>query len=82
MVLTIGTSHPEVHLYMIACSYPILAHMHLWGQVAALLHTQSSSITLQLMDVQMQAGSYNCGQFTAAFATAFEFTRAGQFHAV
>ena len=34
------------------------------------LHTESPVIHLQFMNVQMQAGGYDCGLFAVAFATA------------
>lgn len=39
-------------------------------QIATLLATPSSHITLHFVDVQMQAGTYDCGLFAIAFATA------------
>lgn len=40
------------------------------SQIAALLNTQFPAIQLQHMNVQMQAGGYDCGLFTLAFAIA------------
>ena len=39
-------------------------------QIAALLETKHNVITLKHMDVQMQSGTYDCGLFAIAFATA------------
>ena len=39
-------------------------------QITALLATKHSIITLKHMDIQMQSGTYNCGPFAIAFATA------------
>ena len=39
-------------------------------QIAALLATKHKIITLKHMDVQMQSGTYDCGLFAIAFATA------------
>ena len=39
-------------------------------QIAALLATKHSVITLKHMDVQIQSGTYDCGLFAIAFAMA------------
>ena len=39
-------------------------------QIAALLATDHDEITLRHMNVQMQSGTYDCGLFAIAFATA------------
>ncbi len=77
-ISTIGTSHPEVHLY--DSVYPC-AGTHVKAQVAAILHSETPSITLQFMNDQMQAGLYNCGLFAAAFATALALGKPpGEYH--
>ena len=51
------------------------------AQTAAILHTESPAICLQFMNVQMQAGGYDCGLFAVAFATALTFGESpGQYH--
>ena len=42
-------------------------------QIATLLASPSSHITLKFMDVQMESGTYDCGLFAVAFATALTF---------
>ena len=39
-------------------------------QIAALLHTSSREITVKIMDMQIQAGTCDCGLFAIATATA------------
>ena len=68
--LTIGTSHPDVHVY--DSMYPTVGS-HVKTQTAAILHTVSPAIHMQFMNVQMQAGGYDCSLFTVAFATALAF---------
>ena len=65
-ISTIGTSHPDVHVYN--SMYPSAGSL-VKAQTAALLHTESPAIRLQFMNVQMQAGGYDCGLFAVAFAT-------------
>ena len=43
------------------------------AQIATLLTTEEPTITVSLMDVQMQSGGYDCGFFSIAFATALVF---------
>ena len=43
------------------------------AHAVALLETESPAIRLQFMNVQMQAGGYDCGLFAVAFATALAF---------
>ena len=66
-VTTIGTKHPEVLVFdsLYACA-PTLAK----AQIASLLATQHPVITLKFVDVQMQSGTYDCGLFAIAHATA------------
>ena len=42
-------------------------------QIATLLASPSSHITLKFVDVQMQSGTYVCGLFAVAFATALVY---------
>ena len=67
-VSTIGAQHPaEVLVY--DSLYPC-ASSDIKRQIAALLATSASTITLKYIDVQMQSGTYDCGLFAIAFATA------------
>ena len=76
----IGTSHPDIHVY--DSMYPS-AGTFVKAQTAALLHTESPTIHLQFMNVQMQAGGHDCGLFAVAFATALAFGEPpGQYHFV
>ncbi len=43
------------------------------AQIASILATSEPVISLDFMDVQMQSGSYDCGLFAIAFATALVF---------
>ena len=77
-ISTIGTSHPDVHVY--DNMYPSAGTL-VKAQVAALLQTESPALHLQFMNVQMQAGGYDCGLFAVAFATALAFGEPpGQYH--
>ena len=74
----IGTSHPDVHVYN---SMYHSVGTFVKAQTAALLHTESPAIRLQFMNVQMQAGGYDCGLFAVAFATALAFGEPpGRYH--
>ena len=64
-ISTIGTTHPSVHIY--DSMYPSVS-TKTKSQIAALLNTQFPAIHLQHMNVQMQAGGYDCGLFALAFA--------------
>ena len=66
-VSTIGCEPSEVRIYDSLYSS---ASECVQCQIATLLATPSSHITLHFMDVQMQAGTYDCGLFAVAFATA------------
>ena len=77
-ISTIGTSHPTVHVY---------DNMHksastlVKAQIATILHTVYPAITLQFMDVQMQAGGYDCGLFAVAFLVSLALRKLpGQYH--
>ena len=77
-ISTIRTSRPDIHVY--DSMYPS-AGTFVKAQIAALLHTESPAIRLQFMNVQMQAGGYDCGLFAVAFATALAFGEPpGQYH--
>ena len=66
-ISTIGTSHPTVRVYdsLYSC-----AGTHLKAQIAAVLATEKPEFVLEFMDVPIQSGSYDCGLFAIAFATA------------
>ena len=50
------------------------------AQIASLLATEEPAIKMNMMDVQMQSGGYDCGLFSIAFATALVFgEQPGQF---
>ena len=77
-VSTIGTSHPDVHVY--DSMYPSV-NMCVKVQIAALLRTECPAIRLQFMAVQKQAGVCDCGLFAVAFATALAFGQPpGMYH--
>ena len=57
----IGTSHPVYD-----SMYPSAGTL-VKAKIVTILHTVYPAITLQFMDVQMQAGGYNCGLFAVAF---------------
>ena len=69
-ISTLGNEHPQVEVYdsVYSCC-PTLCK----AQIAALLSTKQPAIHLKYMDVQMQAGGYDCGLFAIAFATAIVF---------
>ena len=69
-VSTVGVRHSEVQIFdsMYMC-IPTMAK----AQIANLLNTVESSVTVSFMDVQMQSGEYDCGLFSIAFATALVF---------
>ena len=69
-ISTVGNEHPQVEVYdsVYSCC-PTLCK----AQIAALLSTKQPAIHLKYMDVQMQAGGYDCGLFAIAFATAIVF---------
>ena len=58
-ISTIGTSHPDVHVY--DSMYPTAGT--LVKAQTPVLHTESPAICLQFMNVQMQAEGYDCGLF-------------------
>ena len=69
-ISTVGNDHPQVEVYdsVYSCC-PTLCK----AQIAALLSTKQPAVQLKYMDVQMQAGGYDCGLFAIAFATAIVF---------
>ena len=66
-ISTIATSHPTVCVYdsLYSC-----AGTHLKAQIAAVMATEEPELILEFMDVPIQSGSYHCGLFAIAFATA------------
>jgi len=66
-ISTIGCIHPEVQVYDSLVPAPT---SNLFRQVATLLATANTSISLKYVDVTMQNGSADCGLFAIAFATA------------
>ena len=59
--------HPTVHVYdsLYSC-----AGAHLKAQIAATIATEKPELILKFMDVPVQSGTYDCGLFAIAFATA------------
>ena len=66
-ISTIGCKPSEVFVYDSLYSG---ASECVQYQIATLLASPSNHITLKFVDVQMQAGTYDCGVFAVAFATA------------
>ncbi len=66
-VSTIGTLHPVVNVY--DSMYRSVST----GVKATLLHTEAKEITLNFMNVHIQAGGCDCGLFAVANATALAF---------
>ena len=66
-ISTIGTVHPLVNVYD---SKYIVASVHLRAQITCLLMTQHAEVTINFIDVVKQAGSYDCGLYAIAYATA------------
>ena len=66
-ISTIGVSHPTVCVYdsLYSSVNTIVA-----GQIASLINTTESEISLHFIDVPVQAGTCDCGLFAIAFATA------------
>ena len=69
-ICTIGTVHPVVNVYN---SKYVAASSHLRAQIACLLMTQHAEITINFVDVTKQTGSYDCGPYTIAYATALVY---------
>ena len=66
-ISTIGAQEAELLVY--DSLYPSISSS-VKRQIAALLATDHDEITLRHMNVQMQSGTYDCGLFGIAFATA------------
>ena len=66
-VSTIGVAHPTVCVYDSLYSS---AGTRLEAQIASLIQTEEPEISLEFVDVTVQAGTYDCGLFAVAFATA------------
>lgn len=65
---------------MTACMYPSTSTV-VKAQIAMLLHTVYPAITLQFIDVQMQAGGYDCGLFAVALLVTLALGESpGQYH--
>ena len=70
--------HPVVHVY--DSMYP-LASTVVKAQIATILHTVHPSLSLQFMDVQVQAGGYDCSLFAVAFLVSLALGKSpGQCH--
>ena len=70
-ISTIDTSHPTVNVYD---SRLRTAGTRIKAQIASLLHTKAKEITLNFINVHIQAGgSSGCGLFAIANATALAF---------
>ena len=65
-ISTIGT-YPVVYVYD---SMYDVASSHLRAQIACLLMAQQAEITITFVDVKKQIGSYDCGLYAIAYATA------------
>ena len=77
-ISTIGTSNPVLHVY--DSMYPSASTL-VKAQIAIILHTAYPAIMLQFMDVQMQAGGYDCGLFAVAFLVSLALGKLpGQYH--
>jgi len=70
IICTIGTVHPVVNVYD---SKYVAASSHLRAQIACLLMTQHAEITINFVSVTKQTGSYDCGLFAIAYATALAY---------
>ena len=66
-VSTIGVAHPTVCVYDSLYSS---AGTRLEAQIASLIQTEEPEISLEFVDVTVQAGTYDCGLFAVAFAAA------------
>ena len=51
------------------------AGTRLEAQISNLIQTEKPEISLEFMDVPVQAGTYDCGLFAVAFATALALGR-------
>ena len=66
----IGTLHPLVNMYD---SMYRSVSTGVKAQIATLLHTETKEITLNFMNIHIQAGGCGCGLFAIANATALVF---------
>ena len=71
-VSTIGVAHPLVCARVLDSLYSSAGTL-LEAQIGSLIHTEKPEICLKFMDVPVQAGTYDCGLFAVAFATALAF---------
>ena len=71
-ISTVGNDHLQVEVYdsVYSCCSTLCK-----AQIATLLATKQPAVELKFMDVQMQAGGYDCGLFAIAFATAIMFRK-------
>lgn len=69
-VSTVGLEHPHVHVFDSLFSQPSES---VKMQVACLLYTEKTYISLTHMHVQRQHGGSECGLYSIAFATALVF---------
>ena len=77
-ISTIGTSHPVMHVYD---SMYLSASTLVKAQIATILHKVYPAITLQIIDVQMQAGSYDCGLLALTSLASLALGKSlGQYH--
>ena len=69
-ISTIGTIHPNVHVYdsLYSCAGTCLK-----TQIACLLASEEPELQLNYMNVMMQSGTSECGVFAIAFATALAY---------
>ena len=69
-VSTIGTIHPNIHVYdsLYSC-----ANTYLKTQIACLLASEEPELQLSCMNMMMQSGPSECGVFAIAFATALAY---------
>ena len=66
MVSNIGAGH-KIRVY--DSLYPSIGSLTK-HQIAAIMHSSSPEVEVEMMDVHLQAGTYDCGLFAIANATA------------
>ena len=71
-VSLIGVAHPTVRVYNSLYSS---AGTRLEAQISNLIQTEKPEISLEFVDVPVQAGTYDCGLFAVAFATVLALGR-------
>ena len=71
-VSMIGVAHPTVHVYDSLYSS---AGTCLEAQISSLIQIEKPEISLEFVDVPVQAGTYDCGLFAVAFATVLALGR-------